>query len=276
MGVLSVLRFTFLFGALFSIVFTASMAHAQPCDSLMNNSPFPVNTKNSNEGSSTGKTQCSDPSSQLLVLNHVNNTGCSTGCLSSSNFSISVSGNNPKPIALKSSTSASTVTLGPGHYNVSEPTVSLFYGQNLSRDCSGVISAGETKRCTVTNSYVNISNNVQALGDKTNNLQIQFSYSPPYPFVGNVTQLNFQVTTLNASKPLQVTHVHVALIRNVTDTTNNKNNLVTFDNITAARGTFSLKYRFLEDGVHQIIIKVNTEDGKAELASFVVPVLFPE
>ena len=34
-------------------------------------------------------------------------------------------------------------------------------GQNLSRDCSGVISAGETKKCTITNSYVNISNNVQ-------------------------------------------------------------------------------------------------------------------
>jgi hypothetical protein len=275
MEVLSVLRFTFVLGALFSILFIASMAHAQPCGSLMNNSFFPVDTKNSNEGSSTGKTQYSDPT-QLLILNRVNNTGCSTGCLSPSNFSISVSGNNSKPIALKGSTSGSTVTLGPGQYNVSEPLVSLFYGQNLSRDCSGVISAGETKKCTITNSYVNISNNVQALVDKTNNLQIQFSYSPPYPFVGNVTQLNFEVTSLNASKPLQAIQAHVALIRNVTDTSNNKNNLVTFDNITAARGTFSLKYKFLEDGAHQIIVKVITEDGKAELASFVVPVLFPE
>ena len=277
---LSVLRFTFLFGSLFSSVFTVSMSDAQPCGStvlepLMNNS-LPVNAKNSNEGSSEGKTQCSDPITQLLIINRVNNTGCSSGCLSESNFSISVSGNNSKPIALKGSTSASTVTLGSGHYNVSEPIVSLFYGQNRSRDCSGVISAGETKKCTITNSYVNISNNVQALIDKTNNLQIQFSYSPPYPFVGNVTQLNFQVTTLNASKPLRVNHVHFALIRNVTDTSYNKNNLVTFDNITANQGTFSLKYQFLEDGTHQIIVKVNTEDGKAELASFVVPVLFPE
>jgi hypothetical protein len=276
MGVLSVLRFTFVLGALFSIVFMISMAHAQPCGSLINNSFFPVDTKNSNEESLTGKTKCSDSSTQLLILNRVNNTGCSTGCLSPSNFSISVSGNNSKPIALKGSTSGSTVTLCPGQYNVSEPLVSLFYGQNLSRDCSGVISAGETKKCTITNSYLNTSNNVQALVDKTSNLQIQFSYSPPYPFVGNVTQLNFEVTSLNASKPLQAIHVHVALIRNVTDTSNNKNNLVTFDNITATRGTFSLKYQFLEDGAHQIIVKVITEDGKAELASFVVPVLFPE
>ena len=187
---------------------------------------------------------------------------------------MNVSGNNPNSIALKGSISSSTVTLGPGHYNVS--VLSLFYGQNLSRDCSGVISAGETKKCTITNAYINISNNVQARVDKTNNLQIQFSYSPPYPFVGNVTQLNFEVTSLNTSKPLQVTRVHVALIKNVTDTTNDKNNLVTFDNITATQGTFSLKYQFLEDGAHQIIVKVNTEDGKVELASLVVPVLIPE
>jgi hypothetical protein len=80
----------------------------------------------------------------------------------------------------------------------------------------------------------------------------------------------------NASNPLQVTHVHVALIKNVTDTTNNKKNLVIFDNITATQGAFSLKCQFLEDGTHQIIVKVNTEDEKAELASFVVPVFFPE
>lgn len=132
-------RFTFLFGALLSIVFTASMTNAQPCSStvlepLMNNSILPVNTKN--DGSSAGKTQCSDPGSQLLIINHVNNTGCAAGCLSQSDFSMSVSGNNSRPIALNGSTSTSTVTLGPGHYRVSEPVLSLFYGQNLSLDCS--------------------------------------------------------------------------------------------------------------------------------------------
>lgn len=81
---------------------------------------------------------------------------------------------------------------------------------------------------------------------------------------------------MNTSKPLQVTRVHIALIKNVTDTTINKNNLVTFDNITATQGTFSLKYQFLEDVAHQIIVRINTEYGKVELASFVVPVLFPE
>lgn len=93
---LSVLRFTFLFGAVLGIVFTASLANAQPCsstvvDPLKSKSLLPVNTKN--EGSSAGKTPYSDPSTRLLIINHVNNTGCSTGCLSPSNFSLSVSGN---------------------------------------------------------------------------------------------------------------------------------------------------------------------------------------
>jgi hypothetical protein len=54
---------------------------------------------------------------------------------------------------------------------------------------------------------------------------------------------------------------------------NNKNDFITFDNITASHGVFSVKYQFLEKGVHQIIVKLNTKDGQVALASFDIPVV---
>ena len=100
-------------------------------------------------------------------------------------------------------------------------------------------------------------------------MKIQFSYSPPYPFVGNVTQLSFQATNSDTNKPLQISHIHMALITNVTasfndsNTINNKNDFVTFDNVSSDHGLFSLKYQFLAEGAHQIIVKIQTKDNEA-------------
>jgi len=73
-----------------------------------------------------------------------------------------------------------------------------------------------------------------------------------------------------------------ALITNVTasfnnpNIINNKNDFVTFDNVSSDHGIFSLKYQFLAEGAHQIIVKINTKDNEPVLASFDVPVLLPE
>jgi hypothetical protein len=73
-----------------------------------------------------------------------------------------------------------------------------------------------------------------------------------------------------------------ALITNVTasfnnlNIINNKNDFVTFDNVSSDHGIFSLKYPFLAEGAHQIIVKINTKDNESVLASFDVPVLLPE
>ncbi|MGB8032560.1 MAG: polysaccharide deacetylase family protein [Nitrososphaeraceae archaeon] len=151
-----------------------------------------------------------------------------------------------------------------------------------------------TNHSSVTNVQANNSssnNNVHTINNKTqqqlwvnkqSNIKIQFSHLPPYPFVGNNTQLIFNITDLKTGKPLEVTHVHAVIIKNVTadfsktNGTTNNNNFVAFDNITAPYGVFSLKYRFELEGVHQIIVKLNTKDGKVALASFRVPVLIPE
>jgi hypothetical protein len=220
---------------------------------------------------------CAGQIAQLIIINRVNNTGCFTQeCLFASNSTIRILANNPNPQTLTGSAMGVNVLLGPGHYTVVQPIMATFYRHVFSPECSGVISAGQTKTCIITNSYTNA---VQTWIDKSNNIKIQFSHSPPFPFVGNITELNFKVTGSNTSKPLEVTRIHMTLIKNVTATLNNdnminsKNDFITFDNITASHGVFSVKYQFLEKGVHQIIVKLNTKDGQVALASFDIPVI---
>jgi len=71
----------------------------------------------------------------------------------------------------------------------------------------------------------------------------------------------------------------MTVIKNVTATLdndsmiNNKNDFISFDNITTSHGVFSLKYQFSEKGVHQVIVRLNTKDGQVDLASFDIPVI---
>jgi len=224
-------------------------------------------------------TECSGTIARLTLVNEINNTGCYANCLSMTNSTLTVIGNNAMYVIAKGSAIGTTVALDPGNYTVVAPRVSGFYGQVLSSDCSGAIHAGETTKCIIMNSY---SNNIKTWTDKLNNIKIQFSYSPPYPFVGNVTQLKFQATNSNTKVPLQFSHIHIALVTNVTasfntsNTINNKNDFVTFDNVSSDHGIFSLKYQFLTEGAHQIIVKINTKDNEPVLASFDIPVLLPE
>jgi len=227
----------------------------------------------------TGHTKlCAGQTAQLIVINHVNNTGCFTQeCLLASNSTITILANNPNPQTFTGSATGVKVMLAPGHYIVAQPMKAGFYRHVFSHDCSGVISASETKTCIITNSYTNA---VQTWIDKSNNMRIQFSHSPSLPFVGNITELNFKVTGTNTSKPFELSRIHMTVIKNVTATltndsmiNNKKSDFISFDNITASHGVFSVKYQFLEKGIHQIIVKLNTKDGQVALASFDIPVI---
>jgi hypothetical protein len=124
------------------------------------------------------------------------------------------------------------------------------------------------------------SNNTQVWIDKRSDIKIQFSHLPPYLFLGNNTQLNFKVTDLKTDKPLQVSYVHALITKNVNASDNisklnrtfDKDDFVTFGNITAPNGIFSLRHQFKLEGIYQIIVKLNTYNGKVVLASFSVPV----
>jgi hypothetical protein len=276
----SMFLFVFVYGVLLGIITAPSptVLYAQPCEaspSVLHNSGIPI----IGIPSGVQVTECSGAIAHLTIVNEVNNTGCSANCLSTTNSTVTVISDNAKPVIVKGSAAGTTAALWSGKYTVVAPRVSGFYGQVLSPDCSGTMNAGETKKCIIINSY---SYNVQTWVDKLNNIKIQFSYSPPYPFVGNVTQLSFQATTSNTKEPLQISHVHLALVTNVTasfnnsNTINNKNDFVTFDNLSSDHGIFSLKHQFLAEGAHQIIVKINTKDNEPVLASFDVPVLLPE
>jgi hypothetical protein len=45
-----------------------------------------------------------------------------------------------------------------------------------------------------------------------------------------------------------------------------------FTNIPASNGIFSLNYRFLEEGIHQVIVNIRSENISLALASFSVVV----
>jgi hypothetical protein len=168
-------------------------------------------------------------------------------------------------------------------YNVvvgaaAEPRTFGSLGPILSSDYFPAVIRSEANNTTrITNPF---AENVQRVIDHTNDIEIQFSRSPVFPFVGNITQLKFSITNSHSSKLIDLDHIHVTLINNASANfsnrsgqQNDKSNFVTFDNATAIHGILSLSYRFMEAGQHQVIVNLNTKDGRVALASFRFPVL---
>ncbi len=87
---------------------------------------------------------------QLKVLKHViNDNG---GSASASDFTMNVTGVNATPSSLPGTESSSSyqVVLDPGAYSVSE-TGTSGYTETDSADCSGTLTYGDQKTCTITN-----------------------------------------------------------------------------------------------------------------------------
>jgi hypothetical protein len=82
----------------------------------------------------------------LTVIKHV--VG---GTIPASSFTMNVTGNIPSPASFAGSETGTDVTLLPGSYSVDEIGQSG-YTKSLGTDCSGTISVGDHKTCTVTNS----------------------------------------------------------------------------------------------------------------------------
>jgi Ca2+-binding RTX toxin-like protein len=92
---------------------------------------------------------CPPTTATLKVIKHVVND--SGGTAVASNFILDSGGTNDSPDNFPGQEAPGTdVTLDPGTYNVTE-TGPPGYVATFSADCTGVIAAGETKTCTVTN-----------------------------------------------------------------------------------------------------------------------------
>ena len=86
---------------------------------------------------------------KLTVTKKVINNGI--GDKKPSDFTISVTGNNPSPSSFSGSSSGTSVTLRAGSYKVTETERPSGYTTIYSSGCSGTLDAGETKQCTITN-----------------------------------------------------------------------------------------------------------------------------
>jgi hypothetical protein len=112
-------------------------------------------TKTSRDKACTNprNTQEKDPKfcAHLIVIKNVQG-----GTATPSDFTISVTStarNQPSPSSFPGSSSGTTVTIGQGSYQVTETGIAANYNPTYSSACSGTISAGQTKTCTVTNTF---------------------------------------------------------------------------------------------------------------------------
>src|ERR671911_2771777 len=88
--------------------------------------------------------------SELTIVTQVNNEG--GGKKNPSDFTIQVDGNNPNPSSFPGDSNGTIVKLDQGKYSVSESEQSG-YTVGKSASCSGTIDPGQTKTCTITNTY---------------------------------------------------------------------------------------------------------------------------
>ena len=111
-------------------------------------------------------------------------------------------------------------------------------------------------------SYAHINDPyVQELIDKQKNIKIQFDYSPDKPIIDTFTQLQFSVQNLTNDQHITDFDARVVVTSG--------QRLFKFENITAPDGDFSVKYIFPDDGTHQVLLRVNTNNSII-LASFSV------
>jgi YVTN family beta-propeller protein len=91
----------------------------------------------------------------LLITKQVVNDG--SGDAEPSDFTITVDGNNPTPSSFDGSSSGTSVQLFEGRYKVTESgpnsNSNSNYTAKLSKECSGNMREGESKKCTITNTY---------------------------------------------------------------------------------------------------------------------------
>jgi large repetitive protein len=91
----------------------------------------------------------------LSITKQVVNDG--SGDAEPSDFTITVDGNNPTPSSFDGSSSGTSVQLFEGRYKVTESgpnsNSNSNYTAKLSRECSGNMREGESKKCTITNTY---------------------------------------------------------------------------------------------------------------------------
>jgi hypothetical protein len=82
---------------------------------------------------------------------------------------------------------------------------------------------------------------------------------PELPTADDIIQLQFTIQNLQTGSRLKDLIAYVTV---------SNEPLYKFNNITATDGNFSIICPFLDPGIHQVILKVNSKDYSLALASF--------
>ena len=98
---------------------------------------------------------------------------------------------------------------------------------------------------------------IQEWIDPYNGVSILFNYEPEKPIIDIFTELNFSIQNTTTGNHLSDTDN--AKVRVVVT---NGQRLFIFENITVGdNGHFSVKYLFPDDGTHQVISRIDTNDS---------------
>jgi len=116
------------------------------------------------------------------------------------------------------------------------------------------------------------------------NTKIQFGYLPAVPIVGNSTELRFIVKDLKTGNNLKNLTARVTILsdnnnsigNNLTSGSNlsqdpskiGNNTGISTVNINSSNGDFIVKHKFLNSGIYQVIVRVNSDKYALALASF--------
>jgi len=106
-----------------------------------------VGTINDNETKTCIVTNDDIQPTLTVIKTVINDNG---GTAIPSDFTMNVTGTDVSPSLFSGSSSGTLVTLDTGSYDVTETGPSGYTG-SFSADCSGTISLGESKTCTITN-----------------------------------------------------------------------------------------------------------------------------
>jgi len=95
-----------------------------------------------------------------------------------------------------------------------------------------------------------------------NEINIQFTYEPEKPIIDTFTELKFSVQNTATGQHISDTGTVARVV------VTNGQRLFKFENISIGNdGHFSVKYLFPDDGTHQVITRVDTNNS-VNLASF--------
>jgi hypothetical protein len=88
---------------------------------------------------------------------------------------------------------------------------------------------------------------------KNKNIKIHFAYHPDKPIIDTFTELKFSVLNLTNNEHIKDFDARVVVT--------NGQRLFKFENISVPDGDFSVKYIFPDDGTHQVLLRVNTNNS---------------